>query len=96
MEINPNQFEKEGIVSDIPDGLKLQSGSYEVNQRLDELGIEHNPDSIVLSDSFHCKFEGYNDGEYEIWVCHKSVPYLNARAYKLDLSKVDSAYLPIE
>lgn len=65
-EINPEQFEKEAKVKDIPDNLKLQCGSYEVNQRLEDLGIEYNPNSIVLSDSFHCIFEGYNGDNYEI------------------------------
>lgn len=93
MGIDTNQIEKEGTVNDIPDNLNLISGSYEVNQFLDNLGIEHDPNSIVLEDSFNCVFEGYNEGDYEVWVCHKSVPYLGARAYKIDLDTVNQHYL---
>lgn len=92
--INPDQFEKEGKVKDIPDNLKLQCGTYEVKQRLEDLGIDHDPQSIVLEDSFNCIFEGNNGDNYEIWVCHKSVPYLQARAYKVDLDKVNQEMIP--
>lgn len=92
-EINPEQFEKESVVRDIPDSLNLISGSYEVNQFLDNLGIEHDPESIVESDSFNCVFEGYENGDYQVWVVHKNVPYLNARAYKVDLDTCNQHYL---
>lgn len=90
-EIDINQIEKEGKVKNIPDSLRLVSGSYEVNQLLDRFDIKHNPDSIVLEDSYGCVFYGTNKdtGNFEIWVCHKSVPYLEARAYKIDNSEIN-------
>lgn len=88
MGINPNQIEKTAKIKDIPESLHLITGSYEVNQFLDDNGIEHDPESIILEDSYNCVFEGYNEGEYEIWVAHKSVPYLEAAAYKIDLDEI--------
>ena len=93
MSIDYNQIEKEAKCKDIPDGLRLMTGSYEVNQFLDNVGIKHDPDSIVLEDSYNCVFEGYNNGNYEIWVMHKSVPYLNADAFKIDLDTCNQYYL---
>jgi len=90
-DIDPKQIEKECKVKDIPESLRLVSGSYEVNQLLDRFGIKHDPDSIVLSDSYNCIFYGNNpeSGNFEIWVCHKSTPYLEARAYKMDNSELN-------
>lgn len=95
-EIDFNQIEKECKVKDIPDNLNYMSGSYEVNQFLDRYGIDHNPDSIVLEDSFNCVFYGNNQesGNFEIYVCHKSVPYLEARAYKIDISEINQYMIP--
>jgi len=92
-EIDPNQIEKEGKVSDIPDSLRLVSGSYEINQFLDNIGIKHDPDSIVLEDSYNCVFYGTHNGQFQIWVCHKSTPYLNAAAFKIDLDTCNQHYL---
>lgn len=91
-EIDYSQFEKEGKVRDIPDNLPYFSGSYEVNQFLDRLGIEHNPDSIVLEDSFNGVLHGNNNGEYEVWLIHKSVPYLNTTAFKVKPEIVERYY----
>ena len=95
MSIDINQIEKEATVNDIPESLRLITGSYEVNQFLDNFDISHNPDSIVLEDSYNSVFYGTSDesGNFEIWVCHKSVPYLNARAYKIDLNTVNQYHL---
>ena len=92
-EIDMNQIEKQGKVSDIPDSLALISGSHEVNQFLHEVGIKHDPESIVLQDSFNCAFYGTHNEEFQIWVCHKSTPHLNARAYKIDLDTCNQHYL---
>jgi hypothetical protein len=93
-EINPKQIAKEETVEEVPDSLRLmQGGSYEVNQFLNNLGIDHNPDSIVLEDSFNTVFYGDNNGDFEVWVCHKSVPYLNARAYKVNLDECNTHYV---
>lgn len=92
-EIDTDQIEEQGKVSDIPDSLRLISGSYEVNQFLNNLGIKHNPESIVLEDSYNCVFYGTHNDEFQIWVCHKSTPYLNARTYKIDLYTCNQYYL---
>jgi hypothetical protein len=71
-------------VSELGDHLQLVSGSYEVNQILEVAGVEHDPDSIVLEDSFGCLFVDTAHGAYsEIWGVHKSVPYLDATARRV-------------
>lgn len=94
MGINYDQIEKEGKVRDIPETLNYISGSYEVNQFLDRWGIEHDPDSIVLSDSFNCVFYGEHEEEYQVWCVHKSVPYLEATAFKMDLDEINHHMIP--
>lgn len=91
-EINFDQIEELTTVREIPDYLRyIDTGIHDTYQFLDRFGIDHNPESIVLEDSFNTVFYGNNPdtGEFEIWVAHKSVPYLNADAFKIDTSEIN-------
>lgn len=64
--------------------LSLVTGSHEVNQILEHIGVDHDPDSIVREDSYHALFVDVGEGEYtEVWGCHYSVPHLHYTVYKL-------------
>lgn len=64
--------------------LSLVSGSYEVNEILEHLGIEHDPESVVLEDSYNCLWVDTEGGEYtEVWGIHKSTPYMDRVAVRL-------------
>lgn len=68
----------------LPDGLTLVTDSHEVNRTLDHLGIDHDPGSIILEDSYGALFIGSEDGAYtEVWGVHESVVNDNSTAYKL-------------
>jgi len=64
--------------------LSLVTGSREVNDILDICGIEHDPESIVLEDSYNSLLVNVENGEYsEVWGIHQSVPHLSHYAVKL-------------
>jgi len=64
--------------------LSLVTGSYEVNTVLEYIGIDHDPESIVLEDSYNCLWVDTENGEYkEVWGIHKSVPHLDRVAVRL-------------
>lgn len=64
---------------------RLVTSSLDVNAILDRLGVDHDPDSIVLEDSYHALFLKGSPGseEYEVWGCHKATPRTNSTVYKL-------------
>lgn len=59
--------------------LQLIQNSQDVYEILDREGIEHDPNSIVLEDSYNCLWVGNE----EIWAIHKSVPYNHLTAVRL-------------
>lgn len=86
--IDDSQYSETAKVRDLqPDkkpNLSLVTGSMEVNRILDDLGIEHDSDSIVRSDSYHALLVDTAHGAYsEVWGIHHSVPHLSHTAYKL-------------
>jgi len=88
VEYRGNQIYDERKVRELnPDekpNLSLVTGSFEVNQILDHLGVDHDPDSIVAEDSYGCLWVDVSDGEYtEVWGIHKSVPYMDRIAVRL-------------
>lgn len=67
-----------------PEDLQLVTGSVEVNEILDRIGVDHDPESVVLEDSYGCLWVDVEDGEYsEVWGIHKSAPYMNRYAVRL-------------
>ena len=71
-------------VGELDEHLSLVTDQYEVNRILDYIGAEHDPDSIVLQDSYGCLFADVEKGDYsEVWGVHRSVPYKAATAYRL-------------
>lgn len=64
--------------------LSLVTGSIEVNDILDSCGIKHDPESVVLDDSYNSLLVNVENGEYsEVWGIHQSVPHLSHYAVKL-------------
>jgi len=64
--------------------LSLVTGSREVNDILDICEIEHDPESIVLEDSYNSLLVNVENGEYsEVWGIHQFVPHLSHYAVKL-------------
>lgn len=83
-----SQYHDTAKVSELqPDkkpNLSLVTGGHEVNEILDMIGIEHDPDSIVRRDSYHALLVDTNHGAYsEVWGIHYSVPHLSHTAYRL-------------
>lgn len=69
---------------DIPDNCMLISDQYQVNEILDMIGFNHNPESIVLEDSFSSLFTDSKEGEFtEIWGIHENTVYKNSKAYRI-------------
>jgi len=64
--------------------LQLVTDSYEIDQILDHIGVEHDRDSIVLEDSYGCLWVDADNGDYsEVWGIHKSVAYTSLWAVRL-------------
>lgn len=62
----------------------IQTGQGTINQILDDIGVDHDPESIVLEDSYGSLWVDSEGGEWtEVWGIHKSVPYLNRTAVRL-------------
>lgn len=72
-------------VKELSDDLELEGDHHTVNKILDAIGVEHDPDSLVLEDSYSTLFVGYTQhGDYaEVWGVHKDTAYRNTTAYKL-------------
>lgn len=72
-------------VEDLPDRLSLILDQREVNSILDDIGVEHDPDSIVAEDGYNTLFVDSNEhGQYmEVWGIHYNVPMDFQTAYKL-------------
>lgn len=88
VEYRGNEIYDEKKVSDLqPDkkpNLSLVTGSIEVNNVLEHIGVSHDPESIVAEDSYSCLWIDTENGEYsEVWGIHKSVPYTSLWAVKL-------------
>jgi hypothetical protein len=64
---------------DLGEEYKLITDPYDVNQILNRLGVNHDPDSIVLEDSYHAIFT--KDDEY--WGCHKATPLTSSTVYRI-------------
>lgn len=66
------------------DEYTLISDSQEVNHVLDNIGVNHDPDSIVLEDSYSSLFVQTGEGYYrEVWGVHQSTVRNHNTAYRL-------------
>ena len=64
--------------------LRLLTGRMEIDHVLESIGVDHDPESIVLEDSYNCLWIDTKGGEYtEVWGIHKSTPYLDRVAVRL-------------
>lgn len=64
--------------------LQLIQDSYDIHEILDREGIENDPESIVLEDSYNCLWVDTEEGEFsEIWGIHKTVPFNHLTAVRL-------------
>jgi len=82
-EINHNQIKKECKVKDIPKSLNyIDTGRYDTFEFLERMGIE-------LRDIYSVWYGKSNTGDFEIYVSHHMTPYLNGRAYKIDISEIN-------
>ena len=61
------------------DEYRLVTGAFEVNQTLEKLDFNHDPESNVLEDSYHALF--IKGDEY--WGCHKATPLVNSTVYRI-------------
>lgn len=59
--------------------FRLITDAHEVRQILDRLGVNHDPDSIVLEDTYGSIL---TNGE-EYWGIHKSTPLVHSTAYRI-------------
>jgi hypothetical protein len=87
-EYRGNTIHDEKRVSELqPDkkpDLQLVTGSHEIDQILEHIGVEHDRESIVLEDSYSCLWVDTDNGDYsEVWGIHKSVPYTHLWAVRL-------------
>jgi len=64
---------------ELNDDYMLVTGAHAVNQTLDRLGVNHNPESNVLGDSYHALFVK----EDEYWGCHKATPLVSSTVYRI-------------
>jgi hypothetical protein len=61
--------------------LRLITDTIDVNFILDHIGVDHDPDSIRMADSYGSLFvKGYYD---EVWGMHQRIPYFEHTAYRL-------------
>lgn len=65
--------------SDLGEEYRLITDSHDVNEILERLGVNHDPESIILEDSYHAIFA---KGE-EYWGCHKATPRTNSQVFRI-------------
>ena len=61
------------------DRFRLVTNTTDVNSILDRLGVNHDPDSVILEDSYGSIL---TDGE-EYWGMYKSTPLVHNMAYRI-------------
>jgi hypothetical protein len=84
VEYRGNDIIDEKKVKNLNDSLLLISDSQEVNQILDRIGVNHDPSSIILEDSYNTLFVDTNQGDYsEVWGIHKNTATLDRVAVRL-------------
>ena len=55
-----------------------------VQNELEQKGLIHDTESIILEDSFASLWVDVEQGDYvEVWGCHYDTPHLNDTAYKI-------------
>jgi hypothetical protein len=68
----------------VPNNCMLITDQFEINNILEDIDFDHNPESIIQEDSFSSLFINTDMGDYtEIWGIHTSVVYDNSKAYRI-------------
>jgi hypothetical protein len=84
VEYRGNKIYDEKKAKELGDHLLLITDSYEVRTILDHIGVNHDPSSIILEDSYSSLFVDTKAGEYsEVWGIHRSTVHKNDTAVRL-------------